>query len=186
MQKMLTSNELIRSNFAAKSKAIAYKHRIDLQTYLNWFMDMSKDPPLNNQARGIRQLLERNEGIFRKHLMGKRVNYACRSVISPDPYIGTNEIGILRHFAVNLTYPTPVNDINIEAMRTLVERGPDQYPGADGWSSRTSGGFEQDGRSQTRGSDRSIANVRQERWSTSHNWKADEGWRYGSDESTGM
>ena len=44
---------------------------------------------------GIRQILERKEGLFRKHMMGKRVNYCCRSVISPDPYLGTNEIGIL-------------------------------------------------------------------------------------------
>ena len=62
--------------------------------------------------------------------MGKRVDHACRSVISPDPYVGTNEIGIPRHFAVTLTYPTPVTDINIQEMRTLVERGPDNYPGA--------------------------------------------------------
>lgn len=27
-------------------------------------------------------------------MMGKRVNYAARSVISPDPYINTDQIGI--------------------------------------------------------------------------------------------
>jgi len=58
------------------------------------------------------------------------VNYACRSVISPDPYIGANEIGIPRYFAETLTYPTPVTDINIGEMRTLVERGAFNYPGA--------------------------------------------------------
>ena len=31
--------------------------------------------------------------------MGKRVNFACRSVIAPDPYLKTNEIGIPRKFA---------------------------------------------------------------------------------------
>lgn len=131
LNKILTSNELVRASFVSKNEAIAYKHWIDLQTQLNCFMDSSKDPSLNqNQAPGIRQLLERKEGIFRKHMMGKRVNFACRSVISPDPYIGTNEIGIPRHFAVTLTFPTPVTDINIEEMKTLVERGPDEYPGA--------------------------------------------------------
>jgi hypothetical protein len=39
-------------------------------------------------AQGIRQQLEKKEGLFRKNMMGKRVNFACRSVISPDPYIG--------------------------------------------------------------------------------------------------
>ena len=63
-------------------------------------------------------------------MMGKRVNYACRSVISPDPYIGTNEIGLPVHFAKTLTYPTPVTDLNVTEMRKLVLRGPSNYPGA--------------------------------------------------------
>lgn len=62
--------------------------------------------------------------------MGKRVNFACRSVISPDPYIGTNEIGVPVKFAKKLTYPTPVNPLNVEEMRKLVVRGPNEYPGA--------------------------------------------------------
>ena len=40
------------------------------------------------------QILEKKEGLFRKHMMGKRVDYAARSVISPDPYINMDEIGI--------------------------------------------------------------------------------------------
>ncbi|CAJ1955371.1 unnamed protein product [Cylindrotheca closterium] len=131
LTKILQSNELVRSNFASNSEALAYKFWIDLQTHVNCYMDSAKDPSLNkNTAPGIRQLLERKEGMFRKHMMGKRVNFCCRSVISPDPYIGTNEIGIPRHFVETLTYPTPVTDINIEEMRRIVERGPKKYPGA--------------------------------------------------------
>ena len=69
---------------------------IELQNSVNCYVDSDKDPnPLGSQGApsGIRQLLERKEGLFRKHMMGKRVNYCCRSVISPDPYLGTNEIG---------------------------------------------------------------------------------------------
>ena len=62
--------------------------------------------------------------------MGKRVDFACRSVISPDPYVGTNEIGIPLFFAKTLTYPTPVTGLNAVQMRELVVRGPDDYPGA--------------------------------------------------------
>ncbi len=107
---------------------------IDLQNAVNCYMDSAKDPnPLGsaNAPIGIRQLLERKEGLFRRHMMGKRVNYCCRSVISPDPYMGSNEIGIPVHFAKNLHYPTPVNSWNVKHLRTLVERGPDQYPGND-------------------------------------------------------
>jgi DNA-directed RNA polymerase I subunit RPA1 len=71
-------------------------------------------------------------------MMGKRVNFACRSVISPDPYIGTNEIGIPLYFAKVLTYPTPVTTLNVTEMRNLVIRGPHNYPGAS-WVELPSG-----------------------------------------------
>lgn len=58
-----------------------------------------------SNSTGICQLLEKKEGIFRQKMMGKRVNYACRSVISPDPYLAVNEIGIPPAFALKLTYP---------------------------------------------------------------------------------
>lgn len=57
------------------------------------------------EANGIRQLLEKKAGILRQKMMGKRVNFACRSVISPDPYLAVNEIGIPPYFALKLTYP---------------------------------------------------------------------------------
>ncbi|GMH57319.1 hypothetical protein TrST_g8289 [Triparma strigata] len=105
---------------------------IDLQLNVNCYIDSSKDPNAaqGNSPPGIRQLLERKEGIFRKHMMGKRVNFACRSVISPDPYIGTNEIGIPLKFAKTLNFSTPVTAFNVEKMRELVSRGPENYPGA--------------------------------------------------------
>ena len=131
LNSILQANEQLRNNFASNNEAAAYTTWIELQTQFNCFIDNSKDPSSNpNPPLGVRQLLERKEGIFRKHMMGKRVNYACRSVISPDPYIGTNEIGLPRYFAETLTYPTPVTDINIGEMRKLVERGTDHYPGA--------------------------------------------------------
>jgi DNA-directed RNA polymerase I subunit RPA1 len=105
---------------------------IDLQNSVNCYIDSDKDPnPLgsNSAPSGIRQILEKKEGLFRKHMMGKRVNYCCRSVISPDPYLGTNEIGIPVQFAKTLHYPTPVNDWNVKYLRKLVENGPFEYPG---------------------------------------------------------
>lgn len=43
-----------------------------------------------NDVKGIRQILEKKEGLFRMKMMGKRVNYAARSVISPDPSLNTD------------------------------------------------------------------------------------------------
>ena len=53
----------------------------------------------DREPAGVKQLLERKEGLFRMNMMGKRVNFTCRSVISPDPNIGTHEIGIPDRFA---------------------------------------------------------------------------------------
>ena len=61
--------------------------------------------------------------------MGKRVNYAARSVITPDPYIATNEIGIPEVFAHKLTYPQPVTPWNFHELKQAVINGPLVRPG---------------------------------------------------------
>jgi DNA-directed RNA polymerase beta' subunit len=63
-------------------------------------------------------------------VQGKRVNYAARSVISPDVNIEPNEIGVPPVFARKLTYPEPVIPANLEKLRQAVINGPDHYPGA--------------------------------------------------------
>ena len=47
-------------------------------------------------------------------MMGKRVNFACRSVISPDPYLGSGEIGVPPYFAVRLSVPERVTPLNVQ------------------------------------------------------------------------
>jgi DNA-directed RNA polymerase I subunit RPA1 len=132
---ILDSNDIKERDVGANSEFISKQVSawIELQNAVNCYMDSSKDPnPLGSAGgipSGIKQLLERKEGLFRKNMMGKRVNYCCRSVISPDPYIGTNEVGIPVRFAKTLHYPTPVTSWNVKLMRQLVENGPDEYPG---------------------------------------------------------
>ena len=81
-------------------------------------------------AEGIKQKLEKKEGLFRMNMMGKRVNFAARSVISPDPNIQTNEIGVPLVFARKLTYPEPVTDHNFAVLKEAVMNGPSKWPGA--------------------------------------------------------
>lgn len=45
-------------------------------------------------------------------MMGKRVNFACRSVISPDPLLSTNEVGVPMMLARKLIIPENVNHLN--------------------------------------------------------------------------
>eukprot|EP00698_Gefionella_okellyi_P015266 TRINITY_DN4306_c0_g1_i1.p1 TRINITY_DN4306_c0_g1~~TRINITY_DN4306_c0_g1_i1.p1 ORF type:complete len:1591 (-),score=451.91 TRINITY_DN4306_c0_g1_i1:696-5468(-) len=81
-------------------------------------------------AAGFKQHLEKKEGLFRKNMMGKRVNFAARSVISPDPFLETNEIGVPMHFATRLAFAEPVTPHNFYQMRQAVITGPSAHPGA--------------------------------------------------------
>lgn len=101
---------------------------IDMQETVNAYIDSNK--ARNTSNSGVRQMLEKKEGLFRTNLMGKRVNFACRSVIAPDPYIDTDEVGIPLRFAKELIYPEPVTSYNVNMLRERVENGIDQYPGA--------------------------------------------------------
>ncbi|KAJ8584792.1 beta and beta-prime subunits of DNA dependent RNA-polymerase [Rhizopogon salebrosus TDB-379] len=107
---------------------------VQLQVDVNSFIDSNKNPaPVRNgklPPAGVKQGLEKKEGLFRKHMMGKRVNYAARSVISPDVNIEPNEIGIPPVFARKLTFPEPVTPVNFHELRQWVITGPKGYPGA--------------------------------------------------------
>lgn len=64
-------------------------------------------------------------------MMGKRVNFGARSVISPDPYITTDQIGVPIFMAKKLTFPESVCQANAERLRKCVINGPKVHPGAN-------------------------------------------------------
>ncbi|KRZ80258.1 DNA-directed RNA polymerase I subunit RPA1 [Trichinella papuae] len=82
-------------------------------------------------AKGLRQVLEKKEGLFRKHMMGKRVNFAARSVIAPDPYMSVDGVGVPEVFAKRLSFPEAVFSANATTMCEAVLHGPDVHPGAN-------------------------------------------------------
>ncbi|EFJ17302.1 hypothetical protein SELMODRAFT_233747 [Selaginella moellendorffii] len=103
---------------------------VSMMSYLQSFRFLCVAVAGKDRNVGIRQLLEKKQGLFRWNMMGKRVNHTCRSVISPDPFIAVNEIGIPPNFAVKLTYPEKVTAYNFERLRRNVENGPNVHPGA--------------------------------------------------------
>ena len=82
-------------------------------------------------SRGIIQRLKGKQGRFRGNLSGKRVDFSGRTVISPDPNLRIDQVGVPELVAKILTYPTRVNEANIEYMRKLVRNGVDVHPGAN-------------------------------------------------------
>jgi DNA-directed RNA polymerase I subunit RPA1 len=86
------------SKIAKKAPSLQEKLQnawLQMQGIVNVIYDSDMDKLNADAPAGLKQLLEKKQGLFRMHMMGKRVNYAGRSVISPDVYIGTDEIGII-------------------------------------------------------------------------------------------
>jgi DNA-directed RNA polymerase III subunit RPC1 len=85
----------------------------------------------NKAVRGLCQRLKGKQGRFRGNLSGKRVDFSGRTVISPDPNLRVDQVGVPILVAKVMTYPERVNRYNIEYMRKCVINGPDVHPGAN-------------------------------------------------------
>ncbi|KAI5171360.1 DNA-directed RNA polymerase II subunit RPB1 [Nematocida sp. LUAm3] len=81
--------------------------------------------------KSIRARLRGKEGRVRGNLMGKRVDFSARTVITADPNISMNEVGVPVEIAKMLTFPEQVTEYNIEQLREAVHRGPHAHPGAN-------------------------------------------------------
>jgi len=80
--------------------------------------------------KSIKERLNGKGGRVRGNLMGKRVDYSARSVITPDPQLSIRELGVPLKIAKNLTKPVIVNNKNKLSLLKLVQNGPEIYPGA--------------------------------------------------------
>ena len=80
--------------------------------------------------KSIKERLNGKGGRVRGNLMGKRVDYSARSVITPDPQLSIRELGVPLKIAKNLTKPITVNNKNKNFILKLIRNGPDTYPGA--------------------------------------------------------
>ena len=88
---------------------------------------------VNEAYTAVLDSFAKKEGLFRMHMMGKRVNQACRSVISPDFTVESNEVLVPRPFARNLSFPEPVtfhSTARTAFLKQCVINGPSVYPGA--------------------------------------------------------
>jgi DNA-directed RNA polymerase II subunit RPB1 len=90
-------------------------------------------PVSQRSGRPLKAIVERlngKHGRVRGNLMGKRVDFSARSVITPDPNLSIRELGVPKKIAMNITYPEVVNERNKNYLTQLVLNGPDVYPGA--------------------------------------------------------
>eukprot|EP00922_Rhytidocystis_sp_ex-Travisia-forbesii_P061301 GHVS01090880.1.p1 GENE.GHVS01090880.1~~GHVS01090880.1.p1 ORF type:complete len:1706 (-),score=216.23 GHVS01090880.1:641-5758(-) len=80
--------------------------------------------------KSIRSRLKGKEGRLRGNLMGKRVDFSARTVITGDPNLPIDEIGVPKSIAMTLTFPETVTPMNYHFLKNLVTKGPNEWPGA--------------------------------------------------------
>jgi DNA-directed RNA polymerase II subunit RPB1 len=84
---------------------------------LTWFGRTGIPKANQKSGRPIKSISERlkgKSGRIRGNLMGKRVDFSARSVITGDPNIGIDELGVPWSIALNLTFPETVTPFNLD------------------------------------------------------------------------
>ncbi|MFA5411764.1 MAG: DNA-directed RNA polymerase subunit A' [Candidatus Micrarchaeia archaeon] len=91
-------------------------------TYMN--NETANIPPARHRSgralKTIAQRLKGKEGRFRYNLLGKRVNFSARTVISPDPCLRIDEVGVPPAVAEELTVPIEVTEWNVEECKKFI------------------------------------------------------------------
>ncbi len=134
---IIRANQRLWENLNAGAPEVIIEDLWDLlQFHITTFFDntVARIPPARHRSgqplKTITERIKGKEGRIRKNLAGKRVNYSGRTVISPDPSIEINEVGIPYEIAKIVTVAETVNDLNIDKMKKLIEKGS-EYPGAN-------------------------------------------------------
>lgn len=71
--------------------------------------------------KSVKQRLKGKEGRVRGNLMGKRVDFSARTVITPDPNLRIDQVGVPRSIAQNMTFPELVTPFNIDRFVELIK-----------------------------------------------------------------
>ncbi len=130
-------NQRLKENMDAGAPTLIIQDLSELlqyhaTTYFN--NEASGIPPARHRSgralKTLSQRLKGKEGRFRSNLSGKRVDFSARTVVSPDPNLDINEVGVPLEVAMRLSVPEKVTDWNLEEMRSFVSNGPEKYPGA--------------------------------------------------------
>lgn len=78
--------------------------------------------------KSIKQRLKGKEGRVRGNLMGKRVDFSARTVITPDPNLQIDQVGVPRSIAANMTFPEIVTPFNIDRYCRTGSQSPSAGP----------------------------------------------------------
>lgn len=117
---VLKASDTLRMKRNQASPELVIEYHNALQNAVNILFDIDDtQKKLKQQVYqngGMRQRLDGKQGRIRQNLMGKRVEFSARTVLSGDPRLGINEVGIPRKFAENLTFPEMITQYNLHVV----------------------------------------------------------------------
>ncbi|KAJ3190857.1 DNA-directed RNA polymerase II subunit rpb1 [Irineochytrium annulatum] len=138
LQNIVKANINLRTNVSEGAPAhIISEYEALLQYHVATLMDndIAGQPQSTHRRSGrpiksVRARLKGKEGRLRGNLMGKRVDFSARTVITGDPNLMVDQVGVPRSIARNLTFPETVTPFNIDKLQEYVRNGPTEHPGA--------------------------------------------------------
>ena len=105
--------------------------QFDVATYVdNDIKGFTASQRSGRPLKTLKSRLGAKTGRVRGNLMGKRVDFSARSVITPDANIDVDELGVPEEIAMNLTFPESVTAYNRDRLVSYIRNGPAKYPGA--------------------------------------------------------
>ncbi len=133
---IIRANQRLWENLNAGAPEVIIEDLWDLlQYHITTFFDNSvaRVPPARHRSgqplKTIEERIKGKEGRIRKNIAGKRVNYSGRTVVSPDPNLRINEVGIPFEIAKVVTVAEDVTDLNKNKLAKLIRNG-EEWPGA--------------------------------------------------------
>jgi DNA-directed RNA polymerase II subunit RPB1 len=111
-----------------------HAHLLQYQVATYYDPDMITIPKADGKGAAFKPLVKRfngKTGRIRGNIMGKRGNFNARTVITSDPTISANFLGVPVKIAMNVTFPEFVTRHNYDQLTQLVKNGSDVYPGAN-------------------------------------------------------
>lgn len=134
---IIRANQRLWENLNAGAPEVIIEDLWDLlQYHVTTFFDNNvvRIPPARHRSgqplKTITERIKGKEGRIRHNLAGKRVNYSARTVVSPDPYLKINEIGVPIEIAEVITVAESVTTLNLESIKELIGNG-NKYPGVN-------------------------------------------------------
>lgn len=115
---------IIKNNKAyalSSTKQKKDKHAADIVRLFTQIIAGSDTPDITGDFKGIQNIIKGKEGLIRGSIMGKRVNYAARTVVGPGPDLRYGQVGVPREFASIITVPEVVMSTNIDHLQYLVD-----------------------------------------------------------------